>query len=73
MKSNKKVLRQGGSTNDKWVVYVDNDQKIIGTYNTHKGAKIAMSRAWNTNKYESVGLGLKKMLIAKNITKKVVK
>jgi len=60
MKSNKKVLRQGGSTNDKWVVYVDNDQKIIGTYNTHKGAKIAMSRAWNTNKYESVGVGLKK-------------
>jgi len=60
MKSNKKVLRQGGSTNDKWVVYVDNDQKIIGTYNTHKGAKIAMSKAWNTNKYESVGVGLKK-------------
>ncbi len=70
MKSNKKVLRQGGNTNDKWVVYVDNDQKIIGTYNTHKGAKIAMSKAWNTNKYESVGIGLKKDAYSEEYYKK---
>lgn len=49
----------GGETNKQWVVYVDNDQRIVGTYDSERSAKMAMNKLWNTNEYESIGMGLK--------------
>jgi predicted ABC-type ATPase len=49
----------GGDTNKQWVVYVNNDQNIIGTYDSERLAKRMMKEAWNNGDYESVGMGLK--------------
>jgi len=50
---------KGGDINQEYVVYVNNDQNIVGTYNSKRSAKMAMDKLWETNQYESVGMGLK--------------
>jgi predicted ABC-type ATPase len=52
-------MAKGGDINQEYVVYVNNDQNIVGTYNSKRSAKMAMDKLWETNQYESVGMGLK--------------
>jgi hypothetical protein len=50
---------KGGLAEGEWVVYVGNDQKIIGTYKSNRAAKMALDKLWESGQYESAGIGAK--------------
>jgi hypothetical protein len=50
---------KGGLSEGEWVVYVGNDQKIIGTYKSNRAAKMALDKLWESGEYESAGIGAK--------------
>jgi len=50
---------KGGVAEGEWVVYVGNDQKIIGTYKSNRAAKMALDKLWESGEYESAGIGAK--------------
>jgi hypothetical protein len=50
---------KGGLAEGEWVVYVGNDQKIIGTYKSSRAAKMALDKLWESGQYESAGIGAK--------------
>jgi hypothetical protein len=50
---------KGGLSEGEWVVYVGNDQKIIGTFKSNRAAKMALDKLWESGEYESAGIGAK--------------
>jgi len=53
------MLKSGGQIEQEWVVYVDNEQRIIGTFKSRLSAKKAMNKLWDEGKYDVIGMGLK--------------
>lgn len=58
-KGKSEFYAKGGEMKQDWVVYVGDDQKIVGVYDSKRKAKIAMDKLWEQGEYESVGMAIK--------------